>query len=139
MRRKIYVTASEMMELRNQGMSNHDIAKALDISYNTVRRYIGSQGGKKMERLEAFKDKPKETKQPEAPVFVPYAPKVLKEEFDVLDDVLIEVDYESKAIFLSSSEGEITVPFKDVYKLTQFFAWLLRERNLNTEGGADGE
>lgn len=45
--RKIYVTASEMMELRKQGMSNHDIAKSLDISANTVLRYIGKQGGEK--------------------------------------------------------------------------------------------
>lgn len=45
MRRKIYVTASEMLELREQGLSNHDIAKSLDVSINTVRRYIGSQGG----------------------------------------------------------------------------------------------
>ena len=45
MRRKINVTASEMMELRKQGMSNYDIAKSLDISGATVRRYIGTQGG----------------------------------------------------------------------------------------------
>ena len=45
MNRKIYVTAAEMLELRDQGLSNHDIAKSLDISYQTVIRYIGKQGG----------------------------------------------------------------------------------------------
>lgn len=57
MRRKIDVTAGEMLELRKQGLSNHDIAMCLDISEQTVRRYIGKQGGH-MERLEAFADTP---------------------------------------------------------------------------------
>ena len=43
--RKIYVTPEEMMEMRRQGMSNHDIAKSLDICLETVRKYIGKQGG----------------------------------------------------------------------------------------------
>ena len=45
MRRKIDVTPSEMLEMRAEGMSNHDIAKSLDISYATVVKYIGKQGG----------------------------------------------------------------------------------------------
>ncbi len=57
MRRKIDVTAAEMLTLREEGLSNHDIAKSLDISVNTVRRYIGAQGCH-MERLEAFRDDP---------------------------------------------------------------------------------
>lgn len=57
MGRKIYVTAAEMLELRKQGMSNHDIAKSLDICYATVLNYIGKQDGK-MEGLAAFKDAP---------------------------------------------------------------------------------
>lgn len=57
MRRKIDVTAGEMLELREQGLSNHDIARCLDISEQTVRRYIGKQDGH-MERLAAFADTP---------------------------------------------------------------------------------
>jgi transposase len=57
MYRKIYVTASEMLEMRKQGMSNHDIAKSLDISVHTVLRYIGKQG-ERMENLAAFADPP---------------------------------------------------------------------------------
>lgn len=57
MARKIYVTADEMLQLREQGLSNHDIAKSLDISYATVVRYIGRQDGH-MEALAAFKDTP---------------------------------------------------------------------------------
>lgn len=45
MRKKCDVTASEMLEMRNQGLSNKDIANCLDISYATVLKYIGKQGG----------------------------------------------------------------------------------------------
>ena len=45
MRKKLEVTPSEMLELRAQGMSNHDIAKSLDVDTTTVYKYIGKQGG----------------------------------------------------------------------------------------------
>lgn len=45
MKKKLEVTPAEMLELRAQGMSNHDIAKSLDISMSAVYKYIGSQGG----------------------------------------------------------------------------------------------
>lgn len=61
--RKLEVTASEMMALRNEGYSNNDIANLLEIHPVTVRRYIGKQG-KHMESMAAFKEKPKE-KEPE--------------------------------------------------------------------------
>ena len=57
--KRIGVTASEMMAMREQGLSNKDIANLLEINPLTVRRYIGPQGGR-MESLAAFKeDKPK--------------------------------------------------------------------------------
>ena len=43
MRRKIDVSASEMRSMREQGMTNQQIAKALDISTQTVYRYIGKR------------------------------------------------------------------------------------------------
>lgn len=139
MRRKINVTASEMMELRKQGMSNYDIAKSLDISCATVRRYIGTQGGKKMERLEAFKDKPAEKKQAEAPVFVPYTPKKITEQFGIGEDIVLEVDYEERDITIANNEASVFIPFRDICELTQFLAWLMRERDIKTEGDADAE
>ena len=139
MRRKINVTASEMMELRKQGMSNYDIAKSLDISCATVRRYIGTQGGKKMERLEAFKDKPSEKKQAEAPVFVPYTPKKITEQFGIGEDIVLEVDYEERYITIANNEASVFIPFRDICDLTQFLAWLMRERDIKTEGVADAE
>lgn len=45
MARKCGVTKSEMLQMREQGLSNRDIAKCLEISYATVARYIGPQGG----------------------------------------------------------------------------------------------
>ena len=60
MRRKIDVSASEMMELRREGLSNKDVAEVLDISVQTVRKYIGNQGCR-TERLAAFADKGKKT------------------------------------------------------------------------------
>lgn len=41
MRRKLDVTASEMLELRRQGYDNKQIAEQLEVSYATVWRYIG--------------------------------------------------------------------------------------------------
>lgn len=38
------VSIDEMMELRNEGYSNNEIAELLDCSYQTVKRYIGIQG-----------------------------------------------------------------------------------------------
>ena len=59
MSRKIGVTVGEMMQLREQGLSNKDIAHVLEISVASVQRYIGPQG-KRMESLAAFKNsKPK--------------------------------------------------------------------------------
>lgn len=37
------VSVSELMSMREQGMSNRDIASALDITYQTVLKYIGKQ------------------------------------------------------------------------------------------------
>lgn len=56
--KKVEVSASEMMEMRNEGLSNADIAELLDVSVMTVRKYIGNQG-RRMERLAVFADKGK--------------------------------------------------------------------------------
>lgn len=60
MAKRIGVTASEMMAMREQGLSNKDIANLLEINPLTVRRYIGCQPQRHMENLAAFKEKPKE-------------------------------------------------------------------------------
>ena len=45
MARRICVSRNEMLQLREQGYSNADIANVLEISKATVLRYIGKQGG----------------------------------------------------------------------------------------------
>lgn len=44
MKPKLEVSVSEMMQLRNDGYSNADIARILDISLPSVYKYIGKQG-----------------------------------------------------------------------------------------------
>ena len=50
MAKKLEVGVSEMLELREQGFSNREIAEMLDISYPTVHTYIGKQGYKSSHR-----------------------------------------------------------------------------------------
>lgn len=45
MSKKVGISKSEMLQMREQGMSNRDIANVLEISKATVFRYIGPQGG----------------------------------------------------------------------------------------------
>ena len=44
MKAKLELGVREMMQLRNDGYSNKDIARILDISLHTVYKYIGKQG-----------------------------------------------------------------------------------------------
>ena len=39
------VSIAEMQKMREAGMTNQDIANALDVSYQSVYRYIGKQPG----------------------------------------------------------------------------------------------
>ncbi len=54
---KLGVSKSEMLQMREQGLSNRDIAKCLDIHIATVYNYISKQGGR-IDNLAAF-DEPK--------------------------------------------------------------------------------
>lgn len=130
MYRKIHVTASEMLEMRKQGMSNHDIAKSLDISVHTVIRYIGKQG-ERMENLAAFADPParkKRKKETEAPPVVPkYEPKPVLERF-VIGDCEITMNADIREITISSCGGEFLALYDEIPGLVQFLAWAMRER-----------
>lgn len=136
MRRKINVTASEMLELRKQGMSNHDIAKSLDIAYGTVVRYIGKQG-RRMEGLEAFKDAPtpkkEDAKAEVKPVIPKYDPKPSVEEYNFEKfSVRLYNDERCVAVIADAlgfcGESAIKIGFDDIPNLVQFLAWAMRER-----------
>ena len=63
-KKKLGVSKSEMLQMREQGLSNKDIAKLLEIHIATVYNHIGPQGGR-MENLAAFDEpKPKEVETP---------------------------------------------------------------------------
>ncbi len=130
MKRKIQITASEMLEMRKQGMSNHDIAKSLDISYPTVLRYIGKQGGH-MEGLEAFKYAPtpkkEDAKAEVKPVIPKYDPKPTLERFRV-SGIMIDMNSIDRYVTISGEEGEIILEYESIPDLVQFLAWAMRER-----------
>lgn len=125
MGRKIYVTAQEMLQLREQGMSNHDIAKSLDISYATVVRYIGRQDGH-MEGLAAFKDTPprKEEKELEVHAVTHYEAKPVVETFSV-SKCRIMLDHENRCVVI---DDEIMLPYDRMPDIVQFLAWAMRTR-----------
>lgn len=130
MRRKIDVTPAEMLELRAQGLSNHDIAMSLDISEQTVRRYIGRQDGH-MEGLAAFKNTPPrqkmEKKAEEKPVIPKYEPKPVLEKF-VVGHFGVELDNTDRLLTLSSDAGDIVFEYESIPDLVQFLAWAMRTR-----------
>lgn len=130
MRRKIDVTAAEMLQLREQGYSNIDIAASLDISVATVRRYIGRQDGR-MESFAAFKNTPprqKMEKETEAmPVIPKYNPKPVHEEYHV-GNHMVSLDSITRSVTVDGDYGEITIPFESIPDLVQFLAWAMRER-----------
>lgn len=46
MRRKLEVTNTELLHMRDNGMTNRDIANSLGVSYHTILKRIGPQPGK---------------------------------------------------------------------------------------------
>jgi hypothetical protein len=130
MRKKCDVTASEMLEMRNQGLSNRDIANCLDISYATVLKYIGKQGGH-MDNLAAFKcPEPKQNKPEEAPLPPKYAPRPTVERYDV-EGYGVELNHLAKRVTIGGKaipDGAISVDYDCIPDLVQFLAWAMRTR-----------
>lgn len=135
MYRKIDVTVSEMLQLRAQGMSNHDIAKSLDISIATVKRYIGAQG-RRMERYAAFADpkpEPKKNETAEAPVIPQYDPKPVKEAY-VIGNLEITLNNDDRVLHIHTARDDSIayngkcISYDDIPDLVQFLAWAMRKR-----------
>jgi hypothetical protein len=127
---KIYVTADEMLRMRENGMSNHDIAKSLGISSNTVRKYIGKQDGH-MEGYAAFKNTPPrqkmETKE-DVPVIPKYEPKPIFEQFEI-GECTVELDRPARLVTVGTKDsGDIIISYDSIPDLVQFLAWAMRER-----------
>lgn len=125
MARKIGVSKSELLQMREQGLSNKDIAALLEISVATVFRHIGAQGGR-MENLAAF-DNPKE-KNGEAPEEEQKpAPKAI-DRLEMVYEIVksadgtfrAELDYESKCVSVLDS----TISFDQLAELSTFIIGL---------------
>ncbi len=125
MRAKIPFTVNELMALRDEGMSNHDIAAKLEISEQTVRNYIGPQN-KQFSRLAAFADSVPHRAE-ECPTIEPaYCPKVVREDFEIADGISAAIHFDELdgiGIFLTSSAGIVRLSPDQATTVMQFLVW----------------
>lgn len=127
---KLGISKSEMLQLREQGLSNRDIAKVLDIHFATVYKYIGPQNGR-MENLAAFNDpKPKEVETPkEEQKPSPRAVDSLEMVYEIVKSAdgtyRAELDYENKCVSILDS----TVEFDQLAELATFIIGLASRVN----------
>lgn len=112
MPKKLGISKSELLQMREQGLSNRDIAKCLEISEQTVFRYIGPQG-RRMARLAAF-DEPevKHGTPPKEEKLAPRAVDTLRKTYEVLKSAggnfRAELDYEEECVAILGSTIEIS-------------------------------
>jgi predicted transcriptional regulator len=108
MARKLEVGISEMLELRNQGYSNREIAEMLDISYPTVIRYIGKQNYRSANR-----PKPEEPQKEETKI------KLISQTVAV-NGFLFQINTSSKSIGIEFADGARTIlSFEDLNKFKE--------------------
>ena len=125
MAKRIGVSASEMLRMRADGLSNKDIANLLEISPVTVLRHIGPQGGR-MEHLAAF-DKPKTEKaetpkeeQKPSPKAVDSPELVYEVVKSACGTFRAEIDYESKCVAILDT----TIAFDQLAEVSTFIIGL---------------
>lgn len=125
MARKLGITKSEMLRLREQGLSNTDIANVLEISRAAVYRYIGKQGVR-MENLAAFNEpKPQEV---ETPKEEQKAPQKAVDRLEMVFEVVksaggtyrAKLDYEGNLVSILDS----IIAFDDLAELATFIIGL---------------
>lgn len=125
MAKKIEVSQSEMLHMREQGLSNKDIANVLEISVATVFRYIGPQGGR-MESLAAFNEPKPEKVETHMEEHKPATKAVdsLEMVYEIVKSAdgsfRAEVDYESKCVSILDS----TIAFEQLAELSTFIIGL---------------
>lgn len=97
MRKPLEITVSDMRELRNQGYSNKDIARMLDISLPTVYRYIGGQKC----RMQSVIATPKESDPPHQTPQITVVSRVVS-----IDGYLFEISDLNNTISVSLADGQ---------------------------------
>lgn len=109
MRPKLEISVSEMRELRNQGYSNTDIARILDISVGSVYNYIGSQKC----RMESVIATEKENSTPPQTPQITVVSRVVS-----IDGYLFEISDLNNTISVSCADGQsMTVKQDDLERL----------------------
>jgi transposase len=125
MARKLDISKSEMLRMREEGLSNRDIAKCLDIHYATVYNWIGPQGGR-MENLAAFDEpKPKAVETPKeeqktAPRAVDSLEMICETVRSANGTYQAEIEYELEVVKLLGS----TISFGGLAELATFIIGL---------------
>ena len=91
------VSIGEMLKMREQGMTNHDIAKSLGCNYVTILKYIGKQP-KGLDRIAAFTEEPAKPI-PEVPNGKRWKPN-LKVEHETVSayGITAEIDYSCESV-----------------------------------------
>ena len=125
MARKILgISKSEMLRMRDEGLSNKDIANIIGVHVATVYNYIGPQGCK-MEHLAAFGEKPKEE---ETQVETPEIKRAVDEIIVTTERVgskngnaFADVDYILHTVSLDIG----TVPFDELPELATFIVGMV--------------
>jgi hypothetical protein len=117
MKPKLKLSVSEMMQLRNDGYSNKDIARILDISLPTVYKYIGKQGCHIPSATASFVSKPKPDTPPPQPPQITVVSRVVS-----IDGYLFELSNLNSAISVSLANGQsITIHADEVDALIYAF------------------
>lgn len=101
MKPKLELSVSEMMQLRNDGYSNKDIARILDISLPTVYKYIGKQGCHIPSATASFVSKPDTPPLPQPPQ-ITVVSRVVS-----IDGYLFELSSLSSGISVTFADGQM--------------------------------
>ena len=131
--KKLGLTKDDLLVMREQGMSNKDIAASLDIAPYSVYRLIGKRGGR-MDSFAAFDTIPKKPKigaktvEKKTPPRVKYAPEVVSESYRLHNDLSVAVSFDSEAVSVLNNDGFIDIPFADLPEVVQALAFVLREK-----------
>lgn len=116
MKPKLELSVSELMQLRNDGYSNKDIARILDISLATVYNYIGKQGCRIPSATASFISKPKQDTPPQPPQ-ITVVSRVVS-----IDGYLFELSNLNSAISVCLANGQsITIHADEVDALIYAF------------------
>lgn len=114
------VTIQEMLSMREQGMTNSDIAASLECHYQTVLKYIGKQPAG-FEQMAAFRrplEKQQAFPEPTAPQAVGIADQfhvAVSKETATLGTLAVQIDYAGETVEIN---GELMFPFSELPDFT---------------------